>query len=237
MHIPDGFLDPKITGGLMAAGAGLVAMAYSKVKAKVTVLSMSLAGSAAGNITKKIGGGIRILSADGGEYLSKLTVIAALIFAAQMFNFPVTNGTSGHLLGAVLATLFLGQWGGIVAITIVLLVQSLFFADGGFLALGANIINLAGFGCLMSWHIHRFIKKFIKNSNLAIFITAWFSVAGAAGLCSVELAVSGTYSFFDTFKAMLGVHALIGLGEGLITVVLVNYISRILKWSMYSEEK
>ena len=237
MHIPDGFLDPKMMGGLLAAGAALVATAYSKVKAKVTVVSMSLAGSAVGNVTKKIGGSIKVLSADSSEYLSKLMIITTLIFAAQMFNFPVTNGTSGHLLGSVLAILFLGQWGGILAITIVLLIQSLFFADGGVFALGANIINMAGFGCLISWYLYNFIARFIKNSNIAIFITAWFSVVGTAALCSLELAFSNKYPLIDTLTAMLKVHVLIGLVEGLITLALVYYITKILKWSLYSEEK
>ena len=118
-----------------------------------------------------------------------------------------------------------------------LLIQALFFADGGLVALGANTVNMAGFGCLVGWYTYNFMNKLIKNKNIAMFVTAWFSVLGTTTLCSLELEVSNKYPIFDTLGSMLKAHVLIGLGEGIITITLVYYVTKVLKWSLYSEEK
>lgn len=142
------------------------------------------------------------------------SAIAAFIFAAQMMNFPIQNGTSGHLIGAVLAVALLGLPFGILAMTIVLTIQCLVFADGGTAMLGANILNMAIIGSLAGLIIHR------KNSKkyLTLGLAAFGSVIFAALACSVELWLTGTIELTKVLPAMLSVHAIIGIGEATITV-------------------
>lgn len=152
----------------------------------------------------------------------KFAAITALIFAGQMMNFPISDGTSGHLLGGVLAAALLGIPFGILSMAFVVTIQCLVFSDGGFTVLGANILNMAIIGAGLGGFIHMFlIKKFpLRSSQYAIGLgfTAWVSVMMAALVCSIELALSGTIAFSKVIGAMLGTHALIGIGEGLITV-------------------
>ncbi|MFA5928478.1 MAG: energy-coupling factor ABC transporter permease, partial [Candidatus Margulisiibacteriota bacterium] len=132
MHLPDGFLDKNLSTGLGLAAAGVLSYAFNKMHQLVTELGLAPAFAGAGDKVSAIAGKAqRILGGTGKEYLSKLAMVASLVFAAQMFNFPVSAGTSGHLLGGVLAAMLLGPWGGAVALTIVLTIQALFYADGG----------------------------------------------------------------------------------------------------------
>jgi len=137
-------------------------------------------------------------------------------------NFPIKDGTSGHLLGGVLAAALLGTPFGVLSIALVVTIQCLVFSDGGFIVLGANVLNMAIIGAGLGGLINSYlVKKFpAKSSQYAIGlgITAWLSVMMAALACSIELAVSGTIAFPKVIGAMLGTHALIGIGEGLITV-------------------
>ena len=153
---------------------------------------------------------------------AKFAAITALIFAGQMMNFPVQDGTSGHLLGGVLAATLLGVPFGMLSIALVVTIQCLVFSDGGFAVLGVNIFNMAIIGAGLGGLINSYlVKKFpAKSSQYAIGlgITAWLSVMMAALACSIELAISGTIAFPKVIGAMLGTHALIGIGEGLITV-------------------
>ncbi|OGF46356.1 MAG: hypothetical protein A2231_04685 [Candidatus Firestonebacteria bacterium RIFOXYA2_FULL_40_8] len=158
----------------------------------------------------------------GSEKIRKMGVVAAWIFAAQMFNFPVSQGTSGHLLGGIFAAVILGPFAGTLVIFIVLLVQSLFFADGGMISLGANIINMGLIGCLLSYYLYEYLNKLLRNKNIAVFIAAWASVIGAAFACSLEVGLSGKIPVLSVTKAMLGVHAIIGVAEAIITIFLLK---------------
>ena len=197
MHIPDGFLDPKTWGALYGVSGGTTAYALYKVRDRLE-----------------------------GKKIPLLGITAAFIFAAQMLNFPVAGGTSGHFLGAMLACVLLGPFEGFLVMVTVLLVQCFFFADGGLTALGANIFNMGIVGGLFSYYLMILVKAPLPRwigekkallSSVAVF--SWFSVVIASAACAIELAISGTVPFNVTFPAMVGVHCLIGIGEAIITTV------------------
>ncbi|MDA8228796.1 MAG: energy-coupling factor ABC transporter permease [Desulfitobacterium hafniense] len=200
MHIPDGFLDTKtwITTAVLSAGA----LGYSVKKSREEL---------------------------DEKQVPKLGIMAAFIFAAQMINFPIAGGTSGHLLGAALATVLLGPWNAALIISTVLVIQCFGFQDGGITALGGNIFNMAVVGVIVAFISCKILSSLFKNAagrNISIFIASWLSVFVAATMASFELAVSGTVPFSVAFPAMAGWHTLIGIGEGLITVVVVNTVTR-----------
>ncbi|TJZ74204.1 energy-coupling factor ABC transporter permease [Chitiniphilus eburneus] len=155
----------------------------------------------------------------------RFAAVAALIFAGQMINFPVQDGTSGHLLGGVLASAMLGVPFGVLALALVVAVQSLVFADGGLLVLGVNVFNMALLGAGAGGLLHAFLLKRGMGRNLSLLLAGWASIMLAATACSVELALSGTITAGKVLPAMLGVHALIGIGEALITLLLVNALN------------
>ncbi len=166
--------------------------------------------------------------------------VSALIFALQMLNFPVQNGTSGHLVGAVLAVFLLGPAFGVLAMTLVLAVQAFVFADGGVFALGANVLNMALAGGLIGWGAARLAGTFEGEesgklkSGLLLGAAAWSAVMAGAFLCSLELAFSGVVSFNEAVAAMFPVHFLIGIGEAVISLaVYAGYKS--LKSSQYRD--
>ncbi|MFH1778097.1 MAG: energy-coupling factor ABC transporter permease [Candidatus Omnitrophota bacterium] len=157
-------------------------------------------------------------------------VIAAFIFAAQMLNFPVIGGTSGHLLGGVLSVILLGPYAGAIVIAVVLTAQCLIFQDGGLTALGANIFNMSFLGAVGGYFIYNPIRKIIGNNRgimIAAAIAAWVSVVGASGACAIELAISGTSLLKVAFPAMLGIHALIGIGEAVITCLIIGFVLKV----------
>ncbi|MDI6732079.1 MAG: energy-coupling factor ABC transporter permease [Candidatus Margulisbacteria bacterium] len=229
MHIPDGFLDPKISIGM--TGAAVVVFGYSlmRVREAVTALRpaevLAAAGRGAGNVAGSVG---RVLTGDGERAIYKMGMVAALVFAAQMFNFPISQGTSGHLIGGVFSAVILGPFAGTIVISVVLAVQSLFFADGGLLAMGANIVNMAFFGTIAAYYIYYFLKKLIPEW-MAIWAAAWAAVPLAAFACALELGFSGTIPFNQVIPAMVNVHVVIGVAEALITLALVNTFRTMLK--------
>jgi cobalt/nickel transport system permease protein len=155
---------------------------------------------------------------------------AAFVFAAQMFNFPVLAGTSGHLMGAVLAAVLLGPAGGVLVMTSVLVVQALLFADGGLLALGANVLNMAVAGPLAGYAIYAGVRRLLpgqRGTVIAVAFSAWCSTVLASVLCAGELAWSGTVPWSAAFPAMANVHMLIGLGEGVITAMVVAGLAKV----------
>jgi cobalt/nickel transport system permease protein len=155
--------------------------------------------------------------------VGRFAAVAAFIFAGQMINFPIVNGTSGHLLGGVLAAALLGTPWAVLSMALVLILQALVFGDGGLLALGANVTNMALIGVAAG----AVLKKCLRcrpdvsrwRQGLFYGLAGWLSVMLAALAVAVELGASGTIAFGTVAGAMLGVHALIGLGEGLITAV------------------
>lgn len=195
MHIPDGFLDTKTI---------------------IATSAFSLAGisRALRNITKHL----------PARKIPLMGLSAAFIFVAQMLNFPVGGGTSGHLLGAVLVAVLLGPAASILVMTIVLAVQCLLFADGGVLALGANIFNMAIIGTLSGYFVYRTVRRIIPGEFgflAAVPFAAWCSTVVAAVCCAGELAWSGIIPWSIGFPAMTGVHMLIGIGESIITTLVI----------------
>jgi cobalt/nickel transport system permease protein len=154
-------------------------------------------------------------------------VMAAFIFAAQMINFPVAGGTSGHLLGGALAAITLGPWAAMLVMTSVIIVQALLFQDGGLVVMGANILNMGLLTVLVSYGLYRAASNGSRGLRLGTAgLAAWLSVMAAALATSLQLWLSGTARLDFVVPAMLAVHALIGVGEALITVAALAFILR-----------
>lgn len=193
MHIPDGFLSTLVSVILWVISAAVVAYALRRVGKDMRERQVPVMG-----------------------------VLAAAIFAGQMLNFSITGGTSGHLLGATLATILLGPWAAVIVMTSVVSLQAFIFQDGGLLALGANLFNMAVVGVTVAYFVSISIQKLARGKSWGIFVggaaAAWFSIVIAALACALELAVSGTSPANISVPAMGGVYMLIGIGEALITV-------------------
>ena len=157
-----------------------------------------------------------------------LGLIAAFIFAAQMLNFPIAAGTSGHFLGAALAVTLLGPAGTMIVFTIVLTAQCLLFSDGGLTALGTNIVNMGLVGGGISWLVFSFLRAALPKNRAAFLasagVAAWASVVSAASACALELAVSNTVPLWVALPAMAGIHALIGVGEAIVTIAALSVV-------------
>ncbi|MFH1737325.1 MAG: energy-coupling factor ABC transporter permease [Actinomycetota bacterium] len=201
MHIPDGFLDPKTWATLDVASVGGIAYAVKKARETLDDKKIPIMG-----------------------------VMAAFVFAAQMLNFPVLGGTSGHLLGGVLAAVLLGPWAAAIVIASVLIVQAVFFQDGGLLVMGANVFNMAIVGTLGGYLVYSQIRRLVKG-NIGIlagtFVASWASVFLAAGVTAIELVVSGTTPAAVALPAMAGVHAIIGIGEAIITTSVIAFVLQV----------
>lgn len=155
---------------------------------------------------------------------ARFAAVTALIFALQMLNYPVQNGTSGHLVGAMLAVSLLGIPFAILSMSVILVVQAVFFGDGGINALGANILNMALIGGgLAGWILSRLTNTGV-NKKVGLSLAAMFSVIAGAAACAVEVALSGAIAFNKVMPAMLSVHALIGIGEAILTVGIVSVL-------------
>ena len=200
MHIPDGFINAptSLAAGAVAAGG--------------------------------VGAGLRRAGQTLQERQAPLAgLVAAYIFAVQMLNFPVAAGTSGHLLGGVLAAVLVGPWAGCVCVAVVLVVQSL-FADGGLTALGLNITNMAVVGVFGGWAVFRLLRRVLPATRASVVaasgIAAGVSVVLAAAAFVVEYALGGTGGapVSTVLAAMVGVHTLIGIGEGIITALTVGVV-------------
>jgi cobalt/nickel transport system permease protein len=155
-------------------------------------------------------------------------VMAAFIFAAQMFNFQVIGGTSGHLLGGVLAAVLLGPWAATLVMASVVAVQALVFQDGGLVVLGANIFNMGVIGTLGGYAVYRVLCGLLGGEERARIpaagIAAWLAVVAGATAIAVELALSGTTVLVIALPTMVGIHVLIGIGEALITMAALAFI-------------
>ena len=158
-----------------------------------------------------------------------LGLAAAFLFAAQMVNFPVAGGTSGHLVGGVLVAALLGPSAAVVVLATVLIIQCFLFGDGGVLALGANLFNMGILGAAGGAAVYRLVCALLPGAQgrvTAVAFAGWCSYVLAAIGCSGELAWSGTVGWSAGFAAMTGVHLLIGLGEGLISALVFLAILR-----------
>ena len=206
MHLPDGFLDAKTWLTLDVVSFVLAFISFKKTGRNLEEKQIPLLG-----------------------------VLAAFIFAAQMINYPVIGGTSGHLVGGVLTAALLGPWAGFLILTVVLVVQALVFQDGGILALGANIFNMAFVGSFLGYYIFKWLSNIFKE-NLAIFLASLISMVLASIVCSFELIVSKTAAFWPTLPLMGGIHILIGIGDGLITTAIYLAVKRVRSDLIYSEK-
>ena len=158
---------------------------------------------------------------------SRFAAVTALLFAGQMMNFPIMNGTSGHLLGGVMAATLLGTPLGVLSVALVVVIQSLVFADGGVTVLGANLFNMAIIGAGVGGLLRSALAarwRSTAGSIMATAVAAWVSIVLAALAVSIELAVDGQIAFSRVVAAMVGTHALIGLGEAAITVAVCVWL-------------
>ncbi len=204
MHIPDGFLSLPISATMYAISIGFLALSWKKVK---PLYPKSLA--------------------------PLLAISSAFVFAAQMINFPIAYGTSGHLVGGTFLAMLLGPYAAILSMTIVLLMQALFFADGGLLTFGANVFNMAVIGGLSFFLIKFFTSDLKKEKWLfpIVFIASWLSVVLGALACGLEIGLSPFFSEVGgitvTVPAMLFWHFFIGLGEAAITTTFISQLHKL----------
>ncbi len=199
MHIPDGILNGGICAGGYAVSVSVCGLAVAKADRVLAERETPLLG-----------------------------VLAAFIFAAQMLNFPIPGGTSGHFLGALIAAILIGPLNACLVMSVVLAIQCLFFADGGLTALGANIFNMGIGSAFGGYAVFAFLKAVAPRSRAGFLfsaaLAAWVSVVVGSFLCAGELALSGAIPGRIVFPAMVGVGGLIGVGEAAITVSALSLI-------------
>jgi cobalt/nickel transport system permease protein len=200
VHIPDGFINAPTSLAAGAVAAGGVGVSLRRAARTLQERQAPLAG-----------------------------LVAAYIFAVQMLNFPVAAGTSGHLLGGVLAAVLVGPWAGCICVAVVLFVQSM-YADGGLTALGLNITNMAVVGVFGGWAVFRLLRRALPATKASVVVSAGIaagvSVVLAASAFVLEYAIggSGGAPVGTVLAAMVGVHTLIGIGEGIITALTVGVV-------------
>lgn len=197
MHIPDGFLSPPVWLSAYAVSAGAVGIAVRRANRELDDVKVPLMG-----------------------------VMGAFVFAAQMINFPIPFGTSGHLVGTVLLMVLLGSQSALLAMTCILIVQCFLFADGGLAALGANILNLAVIPVATGHFLYRALRPGL-GWRAAAAITAWATVVLSSAAAALEGAVSGTWPLQQSLILMCGFHACIGVVEGAITVAVLSFVARV----------
>lgn len=196
LHIPDGFLSFIVSAICWAITALILSLAISRTNKSL-----------------------------GEKQVPLMGIMAAFIFAAQMINFPVAGGTSGHLLGGALAAIVLGPWAAMLVMTAVIAVQSLLFQDGGLLVMGANILNMGLLTSVIGYGLYRAVLARPRRVKLAVAgLAAWLSVMAGALATALQLWLSGTSNLQTVTLAMLGIHALIGIGEAFITVAALGFI-------------
>ena len=200
MHIPDGFLDAKTT----------IATA---------VFSVTGLGTALRHARQHL----------QSREIPLIGLTAAFIFVAQMLNFPIAGGTSGHLIGATLAMVLLGPSVAIIVMSSVLIIQAAIFADGGLLALGANIFNMAIVAPVSGYVVYKTMRVLLRDTRgqlISASVASWCATVIASVFCAGELAWSGTAAWNIVYPAMVGIHAVIGVGEGLITMLVLSAIAK-----------
>ena len=201
LHIPDGFLSTPIALVGWVLAVALIAMALRQTRTQL-----------------------------GERQVPVLGVLAAFIFAAQAINFPVAGGTSGHLLGGALAAIVLGPWAAVLVMTAVVGLQGLLFQDGGLIVMGWNIVNMGILTAFIGVAVLRIVEGIFGKSRTTLIVggalAAWLSVEAGALATALQLALSGTSPLGIALPAMLGVHALIGVGEAIITVGALVLISQ-----------
>jgi cobalt/nickel transport system permease protein len=204
MHIPDGYINPTTAIAMFAISIAFLAWSWKRVKADYPQ-----------------------------SFVALLAVSSAFVFAAQMINFPIAFGTSGHLVGGTFLAMLLGPYAAVLSMTIVLMMQAFFFADGGLIAFGANVFNMAVVGAF-SFFVVKLLNRNSKSPRRfasSVFFASWLSVVVGSLACAVEIGISPAFAdaggLMVTVPAMLSWHVLIGLGEGAITTSLVMSLQRL----------
>lgn len=203
MHIPDGVLSPEVCAATGAVSAGVVGYSLYRLRGSLADRTIPLTG-----------------------------MMSALVFAGQMVNFPIGLPVSGHLMGGVLAGVILGPWAGCLAITLVLMVQCLLFADGGLAALGANVLHMGVIGSMGGYAVYAAVRRLLGAAHprgivFGAVTASWLSVMAAAALFCAEFRLSwpaAEYDFSRIFALMVAFHSLIGIGEALITGAVVSFV-------------
>jgi cobalt/nickel transport system permease protein len=198
MHAPDGFFSVWLSLVGWVVVVGLIALAIRNTREQL-----------------------------GERQIPLMGIIAAAIFAGQMLNFTIPGGTSGHLLGGALAAIILGPWAAVLVMTAVIAIQALLFQDGGLLVMSLNIINMGVITSFVGYFVYQALKKVNQSKAVMLgsaFVAAWVSVVVTSAFAAVELALSGTSPLGVALPAMVGVHALIGVGEGLLTAFALGFI-------------
>jgi cobalt/nickel transport system permease protein len=204
MHIPDGYLDPAIAAVMFVIAIPFLIWSWKKVQATYS-----------------------------RSFTAVLAISSAFVFAAQMINFPIAFGTSGHLVGAIFLAVLLGPYAGILSMTIVLMMQMVFFGDGGLTAFGANVFNMAIIGCLSFFMLKALTRKSTSPRRFAssVFLTSWLSVVLSSLACGLEIGFSQIFGnaggITVTVPSMLLYHVVIGVGEGAITTMLLTSLQRL----------
>jgi cobalamin biosynthesis protein CbiM len=201
MHIPDGFIDPQTSAVFAGLSAVGIAAALKGARSQLDEKTAPLAG-----------------------------LTAVFIFAVQMLNFPVAAGTSGHLLGAVLAAVLVGPWAATLALTVVLLMQAFLFADGGLTALGLSVFNMSILAVWVGYGIFLLVRKVLPKNKVAVSIAAAISagvsvpIAATGFTLQYAMGATATFSTSTVLSAMVGTHVLIGIGEAIITGLTVSAV-------------
>ncbi len=199
MHIPDGLVSGPINAATYVFSAATVAWSVARSRKTLEERQVPLLG-----------------------------VTSAFVFAAQMLNFPIAGGTSGHFLGATLAAVLLGPANACLILFLVLLVQCLGFGDGGITALGTNVFNMGIVGGVGGYAVFRALVAVLPRRRpaflAAVAVASWFAVVAGAAACAVELGLSGKLPLAIALPAMISVHVLIGIGEALITSAVVSLV-------------
>jgi cobalt/nickel transport system permease protein len=209
MHIPDGLLDPITTISLWLIVIAVMIIGYFKM----------------GKIFEK---------EDSDKLVPYIGVLAAVIFAFQFVNYPVPGGTSGHLIGGTLIAVILGPWASVIILFLVLIVQSL-FGDGGILALGANAFNMGIIGGIIGFYIVVFIVKVLNKTSfkkeikitISTAIGSYIAIVLASLICGIELSLAGAVPLGIAIPAMVYWHLLIGIGEAIISGLIIFYIYKV----------
>ena len=201
MHIPDGFLTNRMALSLDALSAASILYAARRLKLEPSVRMIPIMG-----------------------------VLSAFVFAAQMLNFPVFGGTSGHLLGGALLGILLGPLAGLLTMTTVIIAQALFLQDGGIVALGANLFNMGAITVFSGYTCYRLSGAPEHRGRLLTvvgFVAGWLSTVLSAGACALELGLSGAVPLKVGLPAMVGYHAVIGIVEGILTVGVLTFLAHV----------
>ncbi len=206
MHIPDGLLDPITTIVLWI----------------ITIATMIFGYFRMGKMFEK---------EDSEKFVPYIGVLAAIIFAFQFVNYPVPGGTSGHLVGGTLVAIILGPWASVIVLFLILVIQSL-FGDGGITVLGANAFNMGIIGGIVGFYLVMLFVRLLNKTKMkkeykltiATAIGSYIAIVLASFICGIEIAISGTIPFEIAVPAMVFWHTLIGIGEGIISALIVFYI-------------